>query len=55
MKLEELKKELTNSPFKTAFKATMGFYLGQLTATILGLLAIGLIFGAVVLALTLLK
>lgn len=29
-----------NNTFKTAFKATLGFYVGQFVATILGLLVI---------------
>lgn len=32
-----------NNTFKTAFKATLGFYAGQFVATVLGLLTIGLI------------
>jgi hypothetical protein len=44
MKLVELKKELADSPFKTVFKATVGFYVAQLAVTILGLLVFGGIF-----------
>jgi hypothetical protein len=44
---------LTDSPFKTAFKATMEFYVGQLVATIagLGILALVLVVGALLISL----
>lgn len=36
-------KQLENAPFKTAFKATMGFYIAQTLVTFLGLGFIGAI------------
>lgn len=32
-----------NSTFKTAFKATMGFYAAQFVATLLGLTVLGIV------------
>jgi hypothetical protein len=48
MNLQEIKKELINAPFKTVFKATMGFYLAQFAASLLGLAVLALIFGIIV-------
>lgn len=39
-----------NGTFKTAFKATLGFYAGQATATLFGLLVIGGALGLAYLA-----
>lgn len=36
-------KQLENAPFKTAFKATMGFYVAQTLVTFVGLAIIGAI------------
>jgi hypothetical protein len=38
--LNGIKGELVNAPFKTAFKAVLGFYAAQLVATVLGLMVI---------------
>jgi hypothetical protein len=51
MNLQEIKKELINAPFKTAFKATMGFYLAQFAATTLGLVVFGLVIFTIALLL----
>lgn len=55
MQLDQIKKELEGSPFKTVFKATLAFYLAQATVSILALVGIGLVFGAVALTLALLS
>lgn len=40
-------KQLESAPFKTVFKATMGFYVAQTLATFAGLAIIGTIIVAV--------
>ncbi len=45
----------TNNTFKAAFGATMGFYLAQFVATILGLTILGAVIAAVYLTVHFLK
>ena len=44
MKLEDVKKELLNQPFKTVFKATLGFYAAQAVIGALQITLIGILF-----------
>jgi ABC-type nitrate/sulfonate/bicarbonate transport system permease component len=49
--LKAAKEQLAEHPFKTIFKATLGFYAAQFVATLLGLAVIGtvLVVGALIL------
>ena len=40
--IDAVKSELKDAPFKTVFKATLGFYVAQTFVSLLGLLVFGL-------------